>query len=301
MSNFIQGENVVIGENVQIGNGCILGNNVTIHENSIIGENVRIDDNTVIGKKKMKAVTSSTTFDSEDIEPAIIGDGCIIGTNVILYAGCTIYDNCLIADSASIREEVTIGEKTIIGRNVTIENLVCIGDYCKIQSNVQIVPFSIIEDHVFISPGVITSNDNYAGRTEKRKREYKGLTARKGARLGVACVTLPGVTIGEDAFVGGGSLVTKDVPAKKVVYGHPAKVIRDVPEEELLENQGKSGSKRKSARNDQAGSKISLQKTKPKATTEKEMSLGLLNLPTIIGHAIINSFLYIFQESTEQK
>lgn len=237
MSKYKKGENVIVGENVKIGEGCVLGNNITIHDNSIIGKNVRIDDNTVIGKKRMKAVTSATTSDSEKEESAVIGDECIIGTNVILYAGCEIGEKCLIADSASIREDVTVGNKTIIGRNATIENKVKIGSFCKIQSNVQLVPYCLIEDHVFISPGVITSNDNFAGRTEERFDNYGGLTAKKGSRLGVACVTLPGVVIGEDAFVGGGSLITKDVPPRKIAYGVPAKVIRDVPEEQLLENQ----------------------------------------------------------------
>jgi len=231
-----KGENVVIGKNVRLGNDCQIGNNVVIHDDSVIGDNVRIDDNVVIGKTLMKAAISATTKDV-NIDGAIIGDNSLIGTCAVIYRGAKIGKKVLIADHASVREDVTVGDKTIIGKNSTIENKVSIGNNVKIQANVQIVPFSVIEDFVFISPGVMTSNDGYAGRTKRRFKEYKGITVKKGARLGVACITLPGVTINEDALVGAGALVTKDVPAGKIVVGTPAKVLRDVPEDQLLENQ----------------------------------------------------------------
>ena len=237
MNSYQVGEYCVIRPDADIGKGCVIGNHVTIYAGTVIGEGVRVDDNTVIGKQPMRALTSATTVDSGNLAGAEIGDGCILGTNVVIYAGCKIGADCLVADFASVREDVEIGDKTIIGRNATIENNVTVGSRCKIQSNVHLVPHCVIEDDVFISPGVVTSNDNYAGRTEKRKDEYAGVTIRRGARLGVGCVTLPGVEIGEDAFVGGGSLVTKDVPPRTIVYGVPAKVIRGVPEEELLDNQ----------------------------------------------------------------
>ena len=75
------------------------------------------------------------------------------------------------------------------------------------------------------------------GRTEKRRALVKGPTIRRGARVGGAAVLLPGVEIGEEAFVGAGAVVTRDVPARAVVVGNPARVIREVPDEELLENQ----------------------------------------------------------------
>jgi hypothetical protein len=94
-----------------------------------------------------------------------------------------------------------------------------------------------LEDRVFIAPQVTTSNDNYTGRTEERFKHFKGITVKKGGRVGVGTVVLPGKIIGEDALVAGGSVVTKDVPPKKIVRGVPAQVWRDVPDEQLLENQ----------------------------------------------------------------
>ncbi len=231
-----KGQNVIVEENVSIGKGTTIGNNVVIHKDTIIGENVRIDDGAVIGKLPMVSVNSATTS-QEALGGAKIGSGTMIGTGAVVYRGATIGENALIADMASIREHVEIGDKTIIGKGTTIENKVKIGKSCKIQSNVQIVPYSIIEDYVFISPGVITSNDKYLGRTEKRFSEFKGVTVKRGARLGVASIILPGVTIYEDAVVGGGAVVKDDVPARMIVVGVPAKIIKEVPAEQLLENQ----------------------------------------------------------------
>jgi acetyltransferase-like isoleucine patch superfamily enzyme len=80
----------------------------------------------------------------------------------------------------------------------------------------------------------VTTNDDFMGRTEQRHALVKGPTIRRGARVGGGAVLCPGVEIGEEAFVGAGAVVTKDVPARKVVVGNPARVLRDVAEEELL-------------------------------------------------------------------
>jgi UDP-N-acetyl-2-amino-2-deoxyglucuronate dehydrogenase len=236
VTNITRGENVVIGENVSVGNGTVIGNNVVIHKDTIIGENVRIDDNAVIGKLPMISINSAITS-KEALWGTRIGSGTMIGTGAVVYRSSSIGENALIADTAQVRELVEIGSKTIIGKGTVIENKVKIGNCCKIQANVQIVPYSIIEDYVFISPGVMTSNDKYAARTERRFSEYKGVTVKRGARLGVACTILPGVTIYEDALVGGGAVVMEDVPARMIVVGVPARVIKEVPAEQLLDNQ----------------------------------------------------------------
>lgn len=142
------------------------------------------------------------------------------------------------ADLASIRENATIGEYTIIGRGATIENYVKIVKRCKLESEFYITAYSEIKDYVFIAPGVVTSNDNYLGRTEERLKHFKGITVKKGGRIGENAVILLGIIIGEDALVAAGSVVTKDVPLpQKIVVGSPARVIRDVSKEQLIENQ----------------------------------------------------------------
>jgi len=225
-----------IEPNVTIGKNCQIGYNVVIHEGTIIGDNVRIDDNTVIGKQPMKA-SISTLKEEENLQPTYIGNNCLIGANIVIYIGANIANNVMVADLASIRENTSIGEYTIIGRGVTVENYVKIGKRCKLESNCYITAYSSLADYVFIAPGVVTSNDNYIGRTEERFKHFKGITVKKGGRIGAGTVILPGKVIGEDALVAAGSVVTRDVPARKVVMGVPARVIKDVPEEQLIENQ----------------------------------------------------------------
>ena len=228
--------NVIIEDNVIIGHYCYFGYNVVIRNGTIIGNNVRIDDNTVIGKLPMKA-SLSTLKEEANLTPTTIGNNCLIGANSIIYIGANIAHDVMIADLASIRENTDIGEYTIIGRGVTIENYVSIGKRCKLESNCYITAHSHLYDYVFIAPGVLTSNDNYLGRTEERLIHIQGVTVKRGGRIGAGAVILPGKIIGEDALVAAGSVVTKDVPARKVVMGMPAKVVRDVPEEQLIENQ----------------------------------------------------------------
>lgn len=236
------GDNVSIGKysviekDVSIGSDCSIGGNVVIKEGSSIGNSVCIDDNTVIGKQPLRS-KRSIFKPGKKYEPLSIGNECLIGSQVVVYAGCTISNNVLIADSAAVREDVKIGEFTIIGRNCTIENFSTIGKKCKLETNSYITAYSTIEDFCFISPGVVTSNDNFLGRTEERFKHFKGITLRKGGRIGTGAVILPGIEIGEDAVIAAGALVTKNVPPRVIYAGVPAKKFRDTPIEQLLENQ----------------------------------------------------------------
>lgn len=227
----------VIGVGVEIGRGSVIGNNVVLHEGTRVGENVRIDDGTVIGKQPMRAANSAVTKEQQ-LPRAEIGSDCIIGTGVVIYRGCQIGNKVLIADLSTVRENVSVGDFTIVGRGVAIENFCKIGRYCKLETNVYITAYSELEDRVFVAPCVATSNDNFIGRTEERFKHFKGVTARKGARIGVNATILPGKTVGADGLIAAGAVLTQDCPDRKIMAGVPAKVFRDVPQEQLLENQG---------------------------------------------------------------
>nr|MBN2278437.1 N-acetyltransferase [candidate division Zixibacteria bacterium] len=227
----------IIGRNVEVGRECRLGHHVVIHDGSCIGDNVRIDDQTVIGKFPMRAANSAVTKDQE-LPPTEIGSDGIIGTGVVVYRGATVGRKVLIADLSTVRENVSVGDYTIVGRGVAIENFCKIGRYCKLETNVYITAYSELEDRVFVAPCAATSNDNYVGRTEERFKHFKGVTVKKGGRIGVNATILPGKTVGADGLVAAGAILTRDCPDGKIMAGTPAKVFRDVPEEQRLENQG---------------------------------------------------------------
>ncbi len=231
------GEGCVIGANVKLGTGCKLGNYVVIHADTVVGNDVRIDDFASLGKLPMKAANSATTKEQE-LPPLTVGDVSIVGTGVVLYRGAAVDGKVLMADLCTVRENVTVGRGTIVGRGVTIENFCSVGRYCKLESESYLCAYSTLEDRVFIAPGVVTSNDNFVGRTQERFKHFKGVTVKKGGRIGAGSVTLPGVTVGEDALVAAGSTVTKDVEPRTLVMGKPARPVRPVPVEQLLENQG---------------------------------------------------------------
>lgn len=234
--NVVLGENVVIEDNVVIADNVVIGHNVVIRKDTIIGEGCVIEDGTILGKKPFKARASATT-DEKDLPPLVLGKYVTIGANCVIYRGARLGDFVFVGDLASIREEVEIGEYTIIGRGVAVENKTKIGKYVKIETNAYITAFSTIEDYCFIAPEVTFTNDNFLGRTEERKKHFKGPALRKGARIGANATILPGIEIGEDCLIAAGSVVTKNTAPRKIYMGVPAREHKDVPPEQLLENQ----------------------------------------------------------------
>ena len=151
-----------------------------------------------------------------------------------MFAGSHIGARVIVGDQSCIRERVTLGDDVVIGRGALVENDTTIGSLTRIQAEAYITAYSTLEENVFVAPCVVTTNDNFMGRTEKRLELMRGPTIRRGARIGGGAVLCPGVEIGEEAFVGAGAVVTKDVPARALVVGNPARVLREVSADELL-------------------------------------------------------------------
>ena len=174
-----------------------------------------------------------STATRDELPPLELGAGTIVSTGAIVFAGTTIGDRAIIGDQACVRERCTIGDDVVIGRGALVENDTTVGSLTKIQADAYVTAYTTVEGGVFIAPRVITTNDNFMGRTEKRHALRKGPTIRRGARVGAGAVLCPAVEIGEEAFVGAGAVVVGDVPPRVVVVGNPARVLREVPEEEL--------------------------------------------------------------------
>jgi acetyltransferase-like isoleucine patch superfamily enzyme len=204
-----------------------------VYPGTVIGEGCRILDYAVVGKQP--SLSPRSTAAREELPPLELGPGTVVSTGAVVFAGTAIGGRCVVGDQACVRERCTIGDDVVVGRGSLVENDTSVGARTKIQANAYVTAYSTLEEDVFIAPCVITTNDNFMGRTERRHALRKGPTVRRGARVGGGAVLLPGIEVGEEAFVGAGALVLRDVPARAVVVGNPARQIREVAEEELLD------------------------------------------------------------------
>ncbi len=203
-----------------------------VYPGTVLGEGVKVLEYAVVGKQPV--LSPRSTAKRDPLPPAELGAGTIVSTGAIVFAGTSIGERVIIGDQACVRERVTIGDDVVLGRGVLVENDTTIGALTKIQANAYITAYSTLGENVFIAPCVVTTNDNFMGRTERRHELIAGPTIRRGARVGGGAVLCPGVEIGEEAFVGAGAVVTNDVPARTLVVGNPARVLREVPKDELL-------------------------------------------------------------------
>jgi acetyltransferase-like isoleucine patch superfamily enzyme len=206
-----------------------------VYPGTVLGDGVKVLEHAVVGKQP--SLSPRSTAKRTELPPAEIGDGTIVSTGAVVFAGSKVGARVILGDQSCVRERVDVGDDVVIGRGSLVENDTTIGAMTKIQAEAYITAYSTLEEQVFIAPCVVTTNDNFMGRTERRHELIKGPTIRRGARIGGGAVLLPGIEIGEEAFVGAGAVVTKSVGRGMVVVGNPARVMRQVNDDELLENQ----------------------------------------------------------------
>lgn len=146
-------------------------------------------------------------------ETAIVDEGAQIGS------GSRVWHWVHICGGA------VIGQRCSLGQNVFVGNKVVIGDSTKIQNNVSVYDNVILEDYVFCGPSMVFTNVYNPRAAVERKEEYRDTLVKRGATLGANCTIVCGITIGRSAFIGAGSVVTKNVPDYALVVGVPAKQV----------------------------------------------------------------------------
>jgi acetyltransferase-like isoleucine patch superfamily enzyme len=163
-----------------------------------------------------------------------IGEGVLIGGHVVIHAGVEIGDGARIGDHAQLRDRARIGPGTTIGSYSCVDPDVTVGARVSVQTRCYITGGTVVEDDVFVGPGVTMTNDNTMNRHGPEK-EFEGPVLRRACRVGGGSTICPGVEIGEEAFVAAGAVVVADVAPRAVVVGVPARQLREVPDEDLLE------------------------------------------------------------------
>jgi UDP-3-O-[3-hydroxymyristoyl] glucosamine N-acyltransferase len=176
-----------------------------------------------------------------DLAPGLLlGDGVEIaagvrlGGHVVIHAGARIGPGALVGDHAQVREGAEIGAGAKIGSFCCVDPGVAVGARASVQTRCYLTTGTLVEEDVFLGPGVTLANDDTMGR-HAPEQPLRGPRLRRACRIGAGVTICPGVEIGEEAFVAAGAVVAADVAAREVVAGVPARKLREVPDGDLLE------------------------------------------------------------------
>lgn len=186
------------------------------HKRFTVGEDPHIDGDVALAQAY-----------KESERPTVIGDGARIRAGSIIYADVTIGDRFETGHRVLIREATRIGDDVLVGTNTVVDGRTTIGSRVSLQTDVYVPQETAIDDDVFVGPGAVLTNDPYPIRTSA---ELDGPTLEADVSIGANATLLPGITVGEGAFVAAGSVVTDDVPPRALAVGAPAEV-RELPEE----------------------------------------------------------------------
>jgi acetyltransferase-like isoleucine patch superfamily enzyme len=179
-----------------------------------IGSPNRIDPLAVVGEEPSRGIADLRL---------VIGPHAVVRSFTVIYLGSMIGSHLETGHHVLVREENRVGDHVSIWSNSVLDYGCTIGNRVRLHTSVYVAQHSVMEDDVFVAPGVTLANDRYPV-----SRSLEGPVVRRGARIGANATLLPGVEVGANALVGGGAVVTKDVPERAVVVGNPARIIGSV-------------------------------------------------------------------------
>jgi acetyltransferase-like isoleucine patch superfamily enzyme len=163
----------------------------------------------------------------ESDRPTTIGESSVLRSHVTVYGGVEIGSHFQAGHGVLIREDTTIGDDVSIGSGSVIEHHVRIASRARLHSNVFVPEFTIIEEEAWLGPNVVCTNAKYP-RSPGVKERLIGPRIMSHAKIGANSTILAGVTIGRNALVGAGSVVTRDVADNAVVVGNPARILKSL-------------------------------------------------------------------------
>lgn len=217
----------------QLAEGVRVEAGAVIHDGVVVGADSLIESGAVLGKRP-RLRRGSSAASAEPLAPLVLESGVTVCCGAVVYAGARIGRSAILGDQCQVRERAMVGAETVVGRGSSVDFGAHVGERVSIQTGVYVTGGALVEDDVFLGPGVHMTNDNAMGR-HPRGEALRAPVIRRAARVGGGAILLPGVEIGEEAFVAAGALVTRDVGAREVVMGVPARAVRRVPDEDLIE------------------------------------------------------------------
>jgi UDP-2-acetamido-3-amino-2,3-dideoxy-glucuronate N-acetyltransferase len=228
-----RGPGLFVAPGVVLPDDLRIAPHVTIHANVEIGRDVSLEQGAILGRPQQLGALSRTPVYPPG-EGTLIGDGCRIGSYSVVVAGARIEPGAYIGDLVTVREGCVIGERAMIGRGVAMQHGIVVGARTRIQNYTLLGPGTVIGEDVLVSPNVTFVGDSTMGRSDLEV-PTGGILVRRAARIGTSAIIFPGVEIGAEAVVGAAAMVRSDVPERTVVAGTPARHLRAVRDDELIE------------------------------------------------------------------
>lgn len=210
---------------IEIGPGCCVGAFAVICGGTVLREGASVEEHALVGKPE-RGYAVGHVYPGAGAG-TVIGQGVVIRSGAVIYAGAEIGEDTVVGHHALLRSFVRVGPGSQLGHHLTVERMSSIGVSVRCSPGSHLTSSCVLADRVFLGAGVRTVNDReLIWRDPGREPDLRPPRFEAGARVGSGSVILAGVTIGADALVGAGSVVTRDIPARSVAYGVPARVRR---------------------------------------------------------------------------
>lgn len=211
---------LLIGADVQISADARIGAHAVLHAGTTVGAGCLVGDGAIVGRPPHFGPHSSAP--RKPAAETILEDGAAVLCGAVVLAGARLGPGAIVADQAHLRERAVLGGGSVLGRGSAMDNDVEAGADVRIGTNSYLTAGSLLEDRVFIGPGVVTTNDNTMGRLDPDDK-LRGVLFRRGCRVGGGAVICPGLEIGAEAYIAAGAVVTRDVAPGARVLGVPAR------------------------------------------------------------------------------